>query len=65
MSTFSDGQLIVSTADEEFNYFRIVFSDYPKDEFLTIPPGQYRIIDGQLYRIVPGVSPHLTIKNKD
>ena len=52
-------QLIVSTAEEEYNYYGVVHNVLPSNDPPTVAPGDYQLIDGQLYRIVPGVAPHL------
>ena len=54
-------QFYVSTADDELNYF----TRLPGDDTLIssprrpLPPGVYRVIAGQLYRISPGAPPNL------
>ena len=51
-------QMCLSTAEDEKNYFSGTTSKPPvidPDEIL--PPGTYRIIDGELYRILPGLPP--------
>jgi hypothetical protein len=54
---FISEQLSVSTAQEEQNYFTgqppTPFQSNPND---VLPPGTYRVIGGQLYRVVEGVS---------
>jgi len=51
-------QISLSTADEEANYFTgsPIPSVVPNLDRL-LPAGTYRVIDGQLCRVVPGVSP--------
>jgi hypothetical protein len=51
-------QLSVSTAEEEENYFTeetVVSPQAPSEAVL--PPGTYRVIDGQLFRVLPGPPP--------
>ena len=53
---FTSGfQLSLSTADIEASYFtgREVPTQWT-DPRLIVPPGTYRVFEGQLYRIVPG-----------
>ncbi len=67
MSTeaFLQIQLSLTTADEER---QLGLQSLPS---LTVfdprapelPPGEYRVIDGQLFRIVPGVPPAVRDKN--
>jgi hypothetical protein len=51
-------QISLSTADDEANYFTGNPSPPVKpDPNRLLPAGTYRVLDGQLYRVVPGVSP--------
>ena len=56
-------QLSLSTADIEAGYFtcREVPTQWT-DPRLIVPPGTYRVFEGQLYRIVPG-KPQTTAAN--
>jgi hypothetical protein len=59
--TFTTEQLCTSTAEDELNYFTdapAVHAMYP-DPATVMPAGLYRVIDGQLFRIVSGVPPAL------
>jgi hypothetical protein len=51
-------QISLSTADDEANYFTgdPAPSVGPKPSRL-LPAGTYRVLDGQLYRVLPGISP--------
>ena len=54
-------QLCTSTADDELNYFTdspVSYAVYPDPE-TVMPAGVYRVIEGQLFRVVPGVPPAL------
>lgn len=53
-------QFYVSTAEDESNYFTKVPGDagVPSLPSNPLPPGTYRVLAGQLYRIVPGVPPN-------
>jgi hypothetical protein len=54
-------QISLSTADDEANYFTgIPIPSVVPDSARLLPAGTYRIIDGQLCRILPGVSPRFT-----
>jgi hypothetical protein len=56
--TLTDFQISLSTAEEEANYFTGGIQRlHEPDPAVVMPAGIYRVIDGQLYRIVPGVSP--------
>jgi hypothetical protein len=51
-------QISLSTADDEANYFTgdPAPSAVPKPSRF-LPAGTYRVMDGQLYRVLPGISP--------
>jgi hypothetical protein len=54
-------QISLSTADDEANYF--TGSPIPSvvpNLARSLPAGMYRVIDGQLCRILPGVSPRFS-----
>lgn len=57
--TFVQFQLSLSTAEEERNYFGGCDQaiEYKFDAPSILPSGQYRVVDGELYRIVPGSAP--------
>jgi len=52
-----DFQFSLSTAEDERNYFSGITPTPPPEVRLeeAMPPGIYRIIDGEAYRVVPGV----------
>lgn len=53
MIEFISCQMSVSTAEEESNYFTGERSRiHHEDPNLAMPAGNYRVINGQLYRIV-------------
>ena len=54
-------QFYVSTAEDESNYFTNIpgHSEVPSSPTNPLLPGTYRVLAGQLYRIVPGVPPDL------
>ncbi len=53
-----DFQLAVSTAEEEENYFfGQPIPTHESDPEAALPGGVYRVIDGQLYRVLPGAAP--------
>lgn len=53
-----DFQLAVSTAEEEKNYFfGQPVPSHESDPEAALPAGIYRVIDGQLYRVLPGAAP--------
>lgn len=56
MTNFIIEQISVSTADDEVNYFtgQPEFPWGPNPNTI-LPPGTYRVIEGQLYRIIGGV----------
>lgn len=56
---FTFEQFYVSTADDEVNYFTKVSVDggVPSSPSNPLPSGTYRVVAGQLYRILPGVPP--------
>lgn len=47
-------QLSLSTAEDEANYFSQYPSVFPAP-VSEVPTGIYRVIDGQLFQVVPGV----------
>lgn len=58
MIEFVIEQLAMSTADDEVNYFTGQLSPNEQREVHPVlAPGVYRVIDGQLFRIVSGVAP--------
>ena len=59
-------QLSVSTADDEKAYFtgnEGVAIGSATENSLSLPAGTYRLIEGALYRIVPGIPPTMRGKN--
>jgi hypothetical protein len=58
MSTLVIEQLSVSTAEDENNYFtgqqNVIEQPEPSK---VLPAGLYRVIEGQLYRVIGGVAP--------
>ena len=60
MSEFTIEQLSVSTAEDEMNYFtgQPELAVQPNVDAI-LPPGTYRVIEGQLYRIVSGIPAEL------
>ena len=49
-------QLSVSTADEELNYFfSPVQERTPMESGSAMPTGTYRVVEGSLYLLLPGV----------
>lgn len=57
MTGWTEHQFSVSTAEDEINYFTGQSKGHPISERPVLPSGIYRVIDGHLYRIVPGVMP--------
>ena len=59
--SFTFEQFYVSTAEDERNYFTEIAGEErtPARESKALPAGTYRVLDGQLYRIVPGIPPNL------
>lgn len=53
-------QLFLSTAEDEANYFTGRAEGLPAPAS-PVAPGLYRVIDGQLFRVVPGVAPAVTL----
>lgn len=56
-SLLTDFQFSLSTAEDERNYFS-GSTPAPQPEVApedVLPPGTYRVIDGQLYRVAAGV----------
>ena len=61
MIEFEELQISFSTAEDEVNYFTGNPAPAIKaDPSRLLPAGLYRVIDGQLYRILPGISPRHT-----
>ena len=60
-------QFYVSTAEDESNYFTNVpgHAEVASPPASPLLPGTYRVLAGQLYRIVPGVPPGLNEKVVD
>ena len=50
-----------STAEDELNYFSrgFVNATVEPDPSTILPEGSYRVIEGELYRVVPGLPPIL------
>jgi hypothetical protein len=60
MNDFVSEQLWVTTAELESMLFNEDKSDFERDDSLSIlPSGVYRVICGELFRIVYGVPPEL------
>jgi hypothetical protein len=61
MSQFLSMQFSLSTGDDEINYFtgeqEVVAVE--ADPNAILPPGTYRVVDGQLYRIASSNPPVL------
>lgn len=54
--SYSIEQLSVSTAEEELNYFfRPTQEKSQVESGSAMPSGTYRVVDGSLYLILPGV----------
>ena len=57
-SNFIQMQISLSTAEDARNYF---WGDLPPtrppETGYVLPPGTYRVIDGMLFRLVPGLPP--------
>ena len=54
-------QFSLSTADDEANYFTgSPVASVAPDLSHLLPAGTYRVIDGQLCRILPGISPRFS-----
>ena len=54
-------QISLSTAEEELNYFTgEEWLPSPVEVESLFPPGLYRVVNGQLYRILEGVPPSLS-----
>jgi hypothetical protein len=65
MTTLIVQQLSLSTAEDELNYF----SGQPEAPHMpspeaVLPPGNYRVMEGQLYRIVPEPAPLLLLPDE-
>jgi hypothetical protein len=56
MSSFTEGQIYFSSAEDEINYFigREPLSNKEIREDDILPPGVYRVLDGRLYRVDNG-----------
>ena len=53
-------QLSLSTAEDEVNYFTAPpLPVYIQEPSTALQQGTYRVIDGQLHLVVPGVPPSL------
>lgn len=52
-------QMALSTGEQEEALFNALEPDgqLKKADEGWLPPGTYRVVDGQLYRLVPGVPP--------
>lgn len=65
MRLFEYQQISVSTAQEEKNYFtgqpQVVMEPDPN---VILPPGEYRVIDGQLCRVAEGISPTTELQSE-
>lgn len=59
--SFTFEQFYVSTAEDELNYFTEIAGteSIPEHPPTALPSGTYRVLAGQLYRIVPGIPPSL------
>ena len=59
--SFTFEQFYVSTAEDERNYFTEIAGEesIPAHRPKALPAGTYRVLAGQLYRIVPGIPPNL------
>ena len=58
MSEWVIEQLAMSTADDEQNYFTGQLSSSEQSEsHPVLAPGVYRVIEGQLFKIISGVAP--------
>ena len=56
MSKFVDYHFSFSTAEDELNVFMgAQKTDLPPQTLAPLPAGIYRVIDGELVRIVPGI----------
>ena len=61
MTEFRRGQISFSTAEEEEFYFTGgLAAAHVFDVNVVLPPGTYRVIDGELFRIVAGVPEQLS-----
>ena len=57
-------QLIVSTAQEQDYHFHGAVGYLPGPNPSLLPPGEYRIVTGELYRVLPGPGPQVTDSQK-
>jgi len=57
--SFVEFQISLSTAEEEQNYFSEFSRAVPTVEkpSAVLLPGTYRVIDGSLYQVLPGIPP--------
>lgn len=58
MNTFTQEFFTTTTAEDQENYFsgndQLLSERFPQERN-QIPPGEYRIVDGDLFRIISGV----------
>jgi hypothetical protein len=59
VTKFVSDQFWLSTAEHASNYFTGLRSDPARPVQTVLQPGTYRVIDGVLCRIIPGVPPDL------
>jgi hypothetical protein len=52
--TFTSFNFFLSTAEEERDLFSGQFTPAPPRAVAALPAGVYRVVDGELFRIVPG-----------
>lgn len=65
MTEFKGGQISFSTAEEEEFYFTGgLAAAHTLDPSVVLPPGTYRVIDGELFLIVAGTPAELAVEPK-
>lgn len=63
MHDIAAGQFFLSTMADEKNYFfegTMPRTPPLESELGCLAPGNYRVIDGKLYRVLPGLPPNRT-----
>jgi hypothetical protein len=59
---FTEIQLSLSTADEERAYFYGPTSTPEPDVTAVLPAGVYRVVEGNLCRVLPGLPPGFPVE---
>jgi hypothetical protein len=59
VTTFSAFQFSLSTAEDARSYFSGAAGPTPEEQQQPLPDGSYRVVDGVLCRVLPGVPQRL------